>query len=150
MKQANAVPDRAATLVVHPTPGIGDATTIADALAMLPAGGGSLLVREGTYSISATLTMPDKPVMIKGCGDDTIISLGANAIPAFTIPDGLSVRRDYIFENMLVTAPRSPPRRSGASRTPTASAWSGQPHQFTASAPIHITDGFGRRSRPSA
>lgn len=101
--QVNAVADRAATFVVHPTPGIGDATTIAEGLALLPTGGGSLLVREGTYSISATISLPNKPVTIKGCGDNTIISLGANAIPAFTIPSAITARREYDFEGFLVT-----------------------------------------------
>lgn len=105
MKQENAVPDRAATLVVHPTPGLGDATTIADALAMLVAlgaGGGELLLREGTYALAATITLPDIPVSFKGCGDATVISLGGNAIAAFTVPT-LTARRDYVFEDFLVT-----------------------------------------------
>ncbi len=103
MKQANAVVDKGSTIVVDPTPGLGDATTIADAIAMLPAGGGKIFLREGTYPISATITMPDAPVVIKGCGDSTIISLGANVIAAFSIPNGLTARRNYVFEDFLVT-----------------------------------------------
>src|SRR5579871_4469327 len=103
MKQENAVVDRAASLVVHPTPGLGDATTIADAIAMLGAAGGSLLLREGTFAISSSITMPDAPVVIKGCGDSTVISLGANAIIAFTIPNGLTGKRTYLFEDFKVT-----------------------------------------------
>ncbi len=58
MKQANAVPDRAATLVVHPTPGIGDATTIEDAVAMIAVlGGGEIFLREGAYAPAATITL---------------------------------------------------------------------------------------------
>ena len=103
MKRVNAVPDRCATFVVHPTPGIGDATTIQEALDLLPAGGGEIFVREGTYALAATITLPDKPVSIKGVGGAAIISLGASAIPAFTIPNGLAARRDYYFEDLLVT-----------------------------------------------
>lgn len=103
MKQGNAVVDKGSTVVVHPTPGLGDATTIVDALAMLGSSGGSLLLREGTYSITSTITMPDAPVVIKGCGDSTIISLGANVIAAFTIPNSLTARRNYLFEDFLVT-----------------------------------------------
>jgi len=103
MKQVNAVPDRAATFVVHPTPGIGDATTIQEALDMLPASGGSILVREGTYALTLTITLPDKPVSIFGCGDATIIDLGANVIDAFTIPDGLTALRNYNLQNFKVT-----------------------------------------------
>lgn len=102
-KQFNKRPDRPATIVVHPTAGVGDATTIADGLAMLPTAGGSILLREGTYSLTTTVTLPDKPVTIYGCGDNTIISLGANAIPAFTIPNGLTTDRSFVFEDLLVT-----------------------------------------------
>lgn len=102
-KQFNKRPDRPATIVVHPTAGVGDATTIADGIAMLPTGGGSILLREGTYSLSATVTMPDKSVTIRGCGDSTIVSLGANAIPAFTIPNGLTANRSFTFEDLIIT-----------------------------------------------
>lgn len=104
MKQANAVPDRAATLVVHPTPGVGDATTIADAIAML-AGigtGGEIFLREGTYALTTTVTMPDVSVVIRGVGASTVISLGANAIAAFTIPTGLTAERTYTFEDFKI------------------------------------------------
>jgi len=102
--QYNSVPDRAATIVVHPTPGIGDCTTIAEGLRLLPAGGGMLLVREGTYSIAATITLPaNKPVTIRGCGNSTIVSLGANAIPAFTIPTGYTTNTPIVFDNFLIT-----------------------------------------------
>jgi len=102
--QYNAVPDRAATIVVHPTPGIGDCTTIQEALNMLPAGGGDVFVREGTYPISATITLPiGKPVAIRGCGNATIINLGSNAIPAFTIPTGAAANTPIIFGAFKVT-----------------------------------------------
>jgi hypothetical protein len=102
--QYNAVPDRAATVVVHPTPGIGDATTVQEGLALLPAGGGMVLVREGTYPQAATITLPiGKPVTIRGCGNSTILSLGANAIAAFTIPTGATTNTPIVFDNFLVT-----------------------------------------------
>ncbi len=92
----------AATFIVSPTPGVGDYTTIQEALDNLPAEGGYILAREGTYPLAITNTMPDKPVVIRGCGDATVIDLGANAIPAFTIPDGLTVQRNYVFEDFKV------------------------------------------------
>lgn len=102
-KQVNLFPDKVATFVVHPTPGIGDATTIQEALDMLPAVGGEILVREGTYPIAATITLPsDKPVTIRGCGNSTIISLGANAIAAFTIPSGYTANTPICFSNFKV------------------------------------------------
>ncbi len=92
----------AATLVVHGTVGKGDYTTIAAALAGLPAGGGKILVREGTYALALTNSMPNKKVVIEGCGDATIIDLGASAIPAFTVPNGIAQGTQYTFRDFQV------------------------------------------------
>lgn len=61
---------KAATLVVHPVPGVGDFTTIQAALAAIAAlGGGYILVREGTYTPPVGgYIFPDAPVEIIGCG----------------------------------------------------------------------------------
>lgn len=89
----------AATFVVSPTPGVGDFTTIAAALAALPAEGGYLLLREGTYSLSAANVLPDKDVVLRGCGPGaTVIDLGSNAISGFEI--GFS--RNYKFEDLSI------------------------------------------------
>jgi hypothetical protein len=93
----------AATRVVSLIPGDGTDLTIAAAIAALPAEGGYVYVKQGTYPFAATQVMPDKPVIIRGSGDGTIISLGANAIPAFTIPAAITARREFVFENFLVT-----------------------------------------------
>jgi hypothetical protein len=105
MSQVNAVPDRAATIVVHPTPGIGDATTIAGALALVQQlGGGDIFVREGTYAISSTIILPAGiPIAIRGTGNGTIIDLGGNAIPAFTVPTGALTNTPIIFDAFKVT-----------------------------------------------
>jgi pectin methylesterase-like acyl-CoA thioesterase len=80
----------AATFVVSPTPGVGDFTTIQDALDALPAEGGKILIREGTYPITTEIQIPNKQVFLDGCGTElagndqgTVIDLGANAINAF-------------------------------------------------------------------
>jgi hypothetical protein len=87
----------AATFVVSPTPGVGNFTTIAAALAALPAEGGYLLLREGTFPISASIVLPDKPVVIRGCGRGvTVVDMGANAIVAFSI----IFAHQYKFENL--------------------------------------------------
>jgi len=135
----------AATRVVSLIPGDGTDLTIAAAIAALPAEGGYIYVKQGTYPQAATLTMPDKPVIIRGSGDGTVISLGANAIPAFTIPTGLSVRRDYVFENMLVTGTSVANQKiwsiedANGFGVVRASHVNSTEIQF----PIHITDGFG-------
>lgn len=85
-----SVKDIAATRVVSPVPGIATFTTIAAALASLPMGRGRIYLREGTYTLPSTLVYPDGPVVIEGSGaDNTIIDLGANPFPVFTVPPGL-------------------------------------------------------------
>lgn len=92
---------KAATLVVDQTPGQGDFTTIAAALAGLPADGGYILVREGTYSIAAGMVPPDKPVLIRGCGiGATILDIGSNAIDLFTLGGAGSF--SFVLEDMLL------------------------------------------------
>lgn len=81
----------AATFVVNPTGADADFTTIAAALAAaaaLPAGvGADIYLREGTYSISVTLTLSDREITIRGAGRGaTILDLGSNAIAIFTLP----------------------------------------------------------------
>lgn len=82
---SNLVTSGAATLVVHPTPGVGDYTDIQTALNNLPAAGGLILVREGTYNIITTIQMPAKDVSIVGCGRNTIVDIGSSVIAAFTM-----------------------------------------------------------------
>lgn len=102
--QVNAVPDRAASFVVHPKPGIGDATTLEEALALLAqVGGGEIFVREGTYPVAATITLPAGiPCTIRGCGNATIFDLGANAIPLFSIVAGAVTNTPVVFDNFKV------------------------------------------------
>lgn len=92
----------AATRVVSLIAGDGTDLTIAAAIAALPAEGGLILVKQGTYPIAATLTMPDKNVVIRGTGDGTVVSPGANAISAFTVPPGLTAERTYTFEDFKI------------------------------------------------
>jgi hypothetical protein len=62
--------------------------------------GGTIVVREGTYLISTTITLPgDRNVRVIGAGSSwfagaTKIDLGANAIAAFTIPNGTIGRHE--------------------------------------------------------
>jgi len=98
-KEKQTVAKRAATLTVHPTAGRADFTTIAAAVAALPAAGGVILLLEGTYSLAATVTLTDKPITILGAGRGaTIIDLGANAIVAFTVPND----REYTFAGFSI------------------------------------------------
>jgi hypothetical protein len=90
----------AATFVVSPTPNVGDYTTIQSAVDALPAEGGFILVREGTYSITSPITLPlGKDIKIGGCGpENTIIDMGTNLISAFLIQD----QQDYEFSDFTI------------------------------------------------
>jgi len=74
----------AATVIVDAA-GRGDATTIAAGIALLPAAGGLIFIREGTYAISATITLPEKDIRFVGAGRDAVVvDMGANVISAFS------------------------------------------------------------------
>lgn len=92
----------AATRVVSLIAGDGTDLTVAAAIAALPAEGGRIYVKQGTYTLAATNSLPDKPVDIIGSGDGTIFDLTTSAIAAFTIPDILTARRAYTFQNFKV------------------------------------------------
>lgn len=85
----------AATFVAGADLGRADFTSIQAAIDALPAAGGEIFLREGTHSLSATVTLPNKPVKIRGCGPATVIDLGLNAIAAFTLPND----QRYVFED---------------------------------------------------
>ena len=86
------------TRVVSLIPGEGTDLTIAAAIAALPAGGGSIYIKEGTFPLGASLVLTDKPILFVGSGDATVIDLGANAIDAFSIP----FDRPYKFQNLKI------------------------------------------------
>jgi hypothetical protein len=91
------------TRIVSLIPGDGTDLTIAAAIAALPAEGGYIQVKQGTYPLAAPVVMPDKSVVIRGAGEGaTIIDIGANLIAAFDIPDGLTAQRTYTFEDLEV------------------------------------------------
>jgi len=98
--------------VVDPA-GAGTDTTLAAALAALPASGGTIYLKAGTYSISATMTLPLKDVTIIGAGanlttggtpNGTIFDLGANAIFLFDTAagGGGTVFASYKFRDFQV------------------------------------------------
>lgn len=77
-----------------------DVTAIQAAIAALPSGGGTLFFPPGTYKISSTLTMPNKPVKVMGCGDASVISPSVAGLALFTVPTGLTDFRNYVFEDL--------------------------------------------------
>jgi hypothetical protein len=91
----------AATRVVSLIPGDGTDTTIAGAIAALPPEGGSIYVKQGTYAISAPITLPNKPVSIQGASRDAVVlDIAANVISLFVV--GFS--QPYHFSHFAMRA----------------------------------------------
>lgn len=94
----------AATRVVSLIAGDGTDLTIAAAIAALPAEGGSIYVKQGTYVLAATLVMTDKDIKIVGTGDSTVI-VAPTTVPTFSIPAAFTGR--YEFDSFQVTGDNS-------------------------------------------
>lgn len=88
----------AATRVVSLIAGDGTDLTIAAAIAALPAAGGSIYIKQGTYPIVASLVPTNKPITFIGAGAGAVIDLGANAISAFLI----NFDQRYSFSNFKI------------------------------------------------
>lgn len=86
----------AATRVVSLTPGEGTDLTIADAVAALPAAGGTIFVKQGTYPVAATIVIPDKDVTFVFAGGAEITTTGLGANPLFKSNTGLTAIRKQI------------------------------------------------------
>jgi hypothetical protein len=88
----------AATRVVDPTGVAGTDSTLAAAIAALPASGGVIFLKQGTYTISTTQVLPNKDVMIigAGIGATTIMFTGTGNF--FTSAFGTH----YVFKNLFV------------------------------------------------
>lgn len=86
-----------------------DTVAIQSAIDALPAAGGILSFPPGRYIVSATLNLPNKPVIIRGSGSGdaffgspsgSTIDLGANAIAAFST-SGAAAFQKFIFQNLM-------------------------------------------------
>lgn len=72
-----------ATCVVATSLDNGDFTDIQTAIDALPASGGSVYIKEGTYTISSTITISKSNVALIGAGSGTLITISAdNALNA--------------------------------------------------------------------
>src|SRR6185295_13397474 len=86
----------AATRIVSNDPTQGTDTTIQDAIDNLPAEGGTIFVKQGTYVIATSILLPDKPVKIIGSGiGATTLSMPTFVGPMFKVMDGLTAYRKY-------------------------------------------------------
>lgn len=89
---------KVATVIVA-ADGTGDTTDIQIGINLLPATGGVVYVKDGTWTITASLTFPNDNIAIFGSGHSTIIYTTSN-IPLFNITtDYSSIRDIYIKGN---------------------------------------------------
>jgi len=109
-KRADAFLAAAATVVVSPN-GDGDFDNIQDAVNSLGSAGGSILLREATYTLTQTVTLPNAPIRFIGThnstsitfGNRTAINVGAGTFPAFTLYQTSSPYR-VEFQNIFFNA----------------------------------------------
>lgn len=89
---------RTVATVVVAVDGTGDFTNIQDGLDSLPATGGCVYVKEGTYIITASITIPSNNIAIIGCGRSTIIqtTLNIRMITA-NLKSGLLIERISLY-----------------------------------------------------
>lgn len=94
---------KSATYVVA-MDGTGDFDNIQDAIDALPANGGSIYVREGTYTISISgITITKSNVVITGAGEGTVLQ-AANSLSdnIFTIGDGTNSYSNITIANLKI------------------------------------------------
>lgn len=103
MRSRSAIEDvdvAGATFVVGSDLKVADFTSIQEAIDNLPTEGGSICILGGTYSLTTTITLPNKPVKVIGSGMGvTVLSLGSSAIAAFSI----TVNNRYTFEDFTIS-----------------------------------------------
>lgn len=77
--------------------GTGDFTDIQTAINDLPAGGGVVYVREGTYTITSSITFPNANISLVGAGKSTKIQTTANT-PLISIgQDAITIEKLYLY-----------------------------------------------------
>jgi len=83
--------------------GTADNVEIQAAIDSLPATGGCIYIKEGTYNLNDTITIINPNVSIIGCGNSTIFTTNV-AIDIFTIGDGLAIigHNNIILENFFI------------------------------------------------
>lgn len=85
------------------TDGTGDYTDIQTAINALPAGGGVVYVKEGTYTLTETLVINKSNVALLGAGAAAIIKLGADVDDhVITLGDNATIRTSLLIADLLV------------------------------------------------
>lgn len=84
-----------ATIVVA-VDGTGDFTDIQDGIDSLPATGGCVYIKEGTYTITAAITLGAANISITGCGYSTHITPAANNVYVFDLTSAVRFELNHM------------------------------------------------------
>lgn len=108
-----------ATIVVAPvnsgytadyyTDGVADDVQIQAAITALPAGGGRVVLCEGTYNISVTITIPNSNTILEGAGNATILKAisGLNSDVLLISHGGSGNVQSTVVKNLLIDGRRA-------------------------------------------
>jgi hypothetical protein len=101
--RTNVFPDTRAPTVIVAADGSGDFTDIQDGIDDLPAGGGLVFVKDGTYNISAKIVIAKSYVTLQGSGRATIIHLNDSVNnDCIELGDGASNYAGIIVQDLKI------------------------------------------------
>lgn len=96
-------PDTRVATVIVAADGTGDYTTIQAGINALPAGGGLVFVKNGTYQLASTLTIAKGSVTLQGQGPATILALDNTVNAAvITLGDGANLYNGIILKDFKI------------------------------------------------
>lgn len=114
----------AVATVVVAIDGTGDATDIQEGIDLLPATGGSVYIKEGTYTITVAVSVITPNVSIIGAGKSTRINIMGNINGIFVdTVDDVTIEKLYVYGNDDQTAASRLIRLSNANNSSVRDCW---------------------------
>lgn len=89
---------RSATVIVS-NDGTGDTDDISEAIAMLPSNGGSIYIKEGTYTLLKYIQIAKPNVYIYGSGQNTVLYTTLNDIVFYVAANNFNLSDVYMLAN---------------------------------------------------
>ena len=92
-----------ATYIVSTDSDTGDYTDIQSAINNLPSSGGTIFVKQGTYTLTSGITIADSDVAVIGEGRNTIIAFNSATVSTALSDSGTTQRTNLEFKNFLIS-----------------------------------------------
>ena len=92
--------------------GTGDYTDIQSAIDALPAAGGAIIIKDGTYTVSTPIIIDSANIMITGSGYNTIVTIGSTNNYVFNLTSGTR----FELRNMRIVGTTAVPLSAEAIR----------------------------------